>query len=231
MKAPIIGITTNQKHNASPEGLAWIYSPSSFIQAVLKAGGTPLLLPIADEKAADTYVSLIDKLILIGGQNVDPKFYHEEKSIITDDFYLERDIFEMALIKAAIKQGKPILGICRGTQLMNVYLGGSLNQAIENHWQLEPINVVTHQITISPTSVLQPIYGEKTMVNSFHRQSIKELAKDLTVIATDSEDATIEAVVAHTSKLSFLGVQWHPELTQVSREEDIALFRYFINEF
>ena len=77
---------------------------------------------------------MIDKLILIGGQNVDPKFYNEENHASEDDFFLERDIFEMALIEEATKQKKPIFSICRGTQLMNVALGGSLHQDIEHHW-------------------------------------------------------------------------------------------------
>lgn len=86
MKKPIIGITANQRLNIALDDLPWTYAPAGFSEAVIKSGATPLLLPIGDEEAAKTYVSLVDKIIIIGGQNVDPKFYNEEKAAYDDDF-------------------------------------------------------------------------------------------------------------------------------------------------
>ena len=173
---------------------------------------------------------MIDKLILIGGQNVDPKFYNEENHASENDFFLERDLFEMALIEEATKQKKPIFSICRGTQLMNVALGGSLHQDIERHWQDKPSDYLYHEMIIDENSKLAEIYGLETSINSFHHQSIKHLASDLHVIARDPEDNTVEAVESNTPDLRYLGVQWHPELLLHKREEDLKLFEYVVNE-
>ncbi|HER0869825.1 TPA: gamma-glutamyl-gamma-aminobutyrate hydrolase family protein [Streptococcus pyogenes] len=176
MTKPIIGITANQRLNMALDNLPWSYAPTGFVQAVTQSGGLPLLLPIGDEAAAKTYVSMVDKIILIGGQNVDPKYYQEEKAAFDDDFSPERDTFE-------------------------------------------------------PDSILYPIYGHKTLINSFHRQSLKTVAKDLKVIARDPRDGTIEAVISTNDAIPFLGVQWHPELLQGVRDEDLQLFRLFVNDF
>ncbi|VGV09167.1 gamma-glutamyl-gamma-aminobutyrate hydrolase family protein [Streptococcus pyogenes] len=231
MTKPIIGITANQRLNMALDNLPWSYAPTGFVQAVTQSGGLPLLLPIGDEAAAKTYVSMVDKIILIGGQNVDPKYYQEEKAAFDDDFSPERDTFELAIIKEAITLKKPILGICRGTQLMNVALGGNLNQHIDSHWQEAPSDFLSHEMIIEPDSILYPIYGHKTLINSFHRQSLKTVAKDLKVIARDSRDGTIEAVISTNDAIPFLGVQWHPELLQGVRDEDLQLFRLFVNDF
>ena len=124
MTKPIIGITANVRPNPAHEDINWSYAPTGFVEGVQRAGGLAILLPVSDPSEAKTYISMIDKLILIGGQNVDPKFYNEENHASENDFFLERDLFEMALIEEATKQKKPIFSICRGTQLMNVALGG-----------------------------------------------------------------------------------------------------------
>ena len=151
MTKPIIGITANVRPNPAHEDINWSYAPSGFVEGVQRAGGLAILLPVSDPSEAKTYISMIDKLILIGGQNVDPKFYNEENHASEDDFFLERDIFEMALIEEATKQKKPIFSICRGTQLMNVALGGSLHQDIEHHWQDKPSDSTTSTIKVSNT--------------------------------------------------------------------------------
>ena len=136
----------------------------------------------------------------------------------------------MALIEEATKQKKPIFSICRGTQLMNVALGGSLHQDIENHWQDKPSDYLYHEMIVDENSKLAEIYGCGTSINSFHHQSIKHLASDLRVIARDPEDNTVEAVESNSPDLRFLGVQWHPELLLDKREEDLKLFEYVVNE-
>ena len=168
MTKPIIGITTNVRANPAHEDINWSYAPSGFVEGVQKAGGLAILLPVSDPSEAKTYISMIDKLILIGGQNIDPKFYNEENHACEDDFFLERDLFEMALIEEATKQKKPIFSICRGTQLMNAALGGSLHQDIERHWQDKPSDYLYHEIIIDKNSKLAEIYGLETSINSFH---------------------------------------------------------------
>ena len=98
MTKPIIGITANVRPNPAHEDIHWSYAPSGFVEGVQKAGGLAILLPVSDPSEAKTYISMIDKLVLIGGQNVDPKFYNEENHASEDDFFLERDFFEMAYL-------------------------------------------------------------------------------------------------------------------------------------
>ena len=103
MKKPVIGITGNEKTHPDDD-IMMSYAAKGFVEGVKDAGGIPIILPIGDQEMAIHYISLIDKLILTGGQNVDPKFYGEPKTIDSDDYHLQRDIFELSLIKEAIKQ-------------------------------------------------------------------------------------------------------------------------------
>ena len=104
---PVIGITGNEKTHPDDD-IMMSYAAKGFVEGVKDAGGIPIILPIGDQEMASHYISLIDKLILTGGQNVDPKFYGEPKTIDSDDYHLQRDTFELALIKEAINQKKPI---------------------------------------------------------------------------------------------------------------------------
>lgn len=230
IKQPIIGITGNQRTNLdtiTPDGINISYTATGFVEGVKKVGGLPLIIPISKPESAEIYINLIDKLILTGGQNVLPEFYGEANQTSDCDFLRERDEFEFALIKAALAQKKPIFSVCRGTQLMNVALGGSLNQVIENHWQDHPSDYLSQDMVVDQETVLAEIYGSKTVINSFHHQSIRDLAPNLRVIAHDPKDQTIEAVTA--TDFPFLGVQWHPELLYQTRTEDLALFDYVVN--
>lgn len=229
-KQPIIGITGNQRTNLdkmTPDGINISYTATGFVEGVKQVGGLPLIIPIGHPATAVTYIKMIDKLILTGGQNVLPEFYGQTIQTNDCDFLRERDEFELALIKAALAAKKPIFAVCRGTQLMNVALGGDLNQAIENHWQDHPSDYLSQDMQVDQNSILAEIYGDTTSINSFHHQSINHLAPNLKIIARDPKDNTIEAVVA--TDLPFLGVQWHPELLYKSRPEDLALFDYVVN--
>lgn len=230
MSKPLIGITANQRLNPAIDNVSWTYAPTGFVQAVTQAGGIPILIPIGDEEAAKTYVDLVDKIIVIGGQHVDPQFYGEERMAKEDDYLLERDHYEIALIKECLKQNKPLFTVCRGMQLTNVVLGGSLHQDIADHWQEEEPDVVTHHITIDTNSSLGQIYGNKTTINSFHRQSIKRLANGLKVIARHPEDDIIEAISFEDPDKRFLGVQWHPEFLWEKQPIDQKLFDYIVND-
>ena len=229
MTKPIIGITGNERPHPDSTIAILSYTGGGFIKAVEKVGGTPLVLPIVDPSYAPTYIQLIDKLILTGGQNVLPKFYGEEQTIDSDDYLLERDLFEMALIKEALKQGKPIFAICRGTQLFNVVKGGSLHQDIPNHWQEEEADCLTQTIAVDHDSLLANFYKDGACVNSYHHQALKDLGQGLRVVARDPKDGIIEAVES-TDDTPFIGVQWHPELIWEKSPADLALFDYFVNQ-
>ena len=228
MNKPIIGITGNEKAHPDDE-LMMSYAAKGFVEGVKEAGGIPIILPIGDEELASYYISLIDKLILTGGQNVDPKYYGESKTIDSDDYHLQRDIFELSLIKEAIKQNKPIFSVCRGTQLFNVAMDGTLYQDIEDHWQDTSAEYTTQRLVTEPDTILREIYGELSPIHSDHHQDISDLAPCLKLGVHDSEASVIEAVTA-TDGFPYLGVQWHPEFLFENRPKDKKLFDYVVNE-
>ncbi|GGE33079.1 gamma-glutamyl-gamma-aminobutyrate hydrolase family protein [Streptococcus himalayensis] len=230
MKKPIIGISGNERLNPDEEFALMSYAAKGFVEGVRKVGGIPIILPIGDQETAQEYVSMIDKLILTGGQNVRPEFYGEAQTIESDDYLLSRDIFELALIEEARRQNKPIFTVCRGTQLFNVAMGGTLHQDIEDHWQDSSAEYTSQRLATAPDNILREIYGEISHINSFHHQSIKDLASNLKIIAYDPKDGIIEAVTT-TDGTPFLGVQWHPEFLFDNRPKELALFDYIVNQF
>ena len=200
-----------------------------FAESIRQVGGLPLVIPVGDESVVRDYVEMIDKLILTGGQNVHPQFYGEKKEIVSDDYLLERDLFELALIKEAVAAKKPIFTVCRGMQLYNVAMGGTLYQDIDHHWQENPASEASHSIETIEGTVLRDLFGEVGQINSYHHQGIKDLAPHLEVIAVSPDDQIIEAVQSSYGT-AFLGVQWHPELRYQISEGDKALFDYVVNQ-
>ena len=170
MSKPIIGITGNEREIPDDHFIHMSYTATGFVEGVKEVGGIPMILPIGDDEMAKQYVSIVDKLIITGGQNVCPQFYGEEKAIDSDDYLLKRDIFELALIKEARRQNKPIFTVCRGTQLYNVALGGTLHQDIEDHWQDSSAEYTTQSMVTKNGSILHEIYGPASEINSPRRR-------------------------------------------------------------
>ncbi|MBP2098765.1 gamma-glutamyl-gamma-aminobutyrate hydrolase family protein [Enterococcus rivorum] len=237
MGRPVMGIAANEIMDAGKTlyHLPISYTPAGYVKAVNNAGGLPLILPIGSPDTAKDYINQIDKLILAGGQNVAPEWYGESVQCEESALAKERDIFEMALIKEALKQKKPIFAICRGMQIVNVAFGGSLHQDIRHiaddniqHMQA-PIakEIPTHKIRTTDTSVLRKIYGKETKVNSFHWQAVKKLAPSLKATAY-SEDGIIEGVESKFKNVNFLGVQWHPDFAYDHLEQEMNIFRYVV---
>ncbi|MGX4686291.1 gamma-glutamyl-gamma-aminobutyrate hydrolase family protein [Vagococcus sp. JNUCC 83] len=237
----IIGISANEIIDSGEtlHNLPISYLPAGYVRAVQEVGGVPLVLPLGKAEDVKSYVSLIDKLILTGGQNVTPSFYLKDEKVLNEQLsLLERDLFEMALIEEAINQQKPIFGVCRGMQLINVYLGGSLHQDLSLR-QPEPIVhmqapierwIPTHDVFLEKDSLLTPIYGEQAMVNSFHFQSVNKVGKDLKVTAK-SEDGVIESIESSSDAHKILGVQWHPDFAYQTLKQEKDVFDFVVNSF
>lgn len=233
MKRPIIGITGNTSAFKTDDFEAFKinYSSTGFSTAISMAGGTPIILPINEAAFAKEYIQLIDGLLLTGGQDVTPLLYGEEPRKVIGPTSPERDNCEVALIKEAIRQKKPILGICRGLQLINVVLGGSLLQDLSEdesitiqHVQRSQPEFSTHSIKVKSGTHLADIIKNNSYVNSVHHQAIKDLGKGLTVSAW-SPDNVIEAIEVVDDTQSIIGIQWHPELTFLDNDDSLAIFK------
>jgi putative glutamine amidotransferase len=235
---PIIGLSPNYISYAISESLGAqkLFINEDYIHAITQAGGVPLILPIAiDSATVIAYVTLIDGLLLSGGDDITPLLYGEEPSPKLMTTRPERDQFEIALIKETLKQKKPILGICRGLQILNVALGGTLYQDIPSevpeklvqHRQQSKEHVATHSVDLSAGSKMKAIMKSDTLItNSFHHQSIKNLAPGLEVVAK-ARDGIIEGIEMPDAKF-VLAVQWHPECMVKSDSQMLKLFIHFV---
>ena len=228
----LIGLSVNHK-----EGTSRI--ADAYVNAVVKAGGTPILIPlITDETVLEEIVSRIDGLILSGGGDIHSQFFGEELHSAVESYDLERDQYEIALVRQAVERQMPVFGICRGSQLINVAFGGNLIQDIPsqvpgstvNHNQEEVREIPTHSVQINPESRFhQIVQSDQIMVNSFHHQAVKNLAPGFEAVAS-AEDGVIEAIESTEEKVIF-GVQWHPENGAVAGDREMVdTFKYIVNE-
>ena len=201
---PLILLTggTGAAANGTP---TWALN-QNYAENIRRAGGIPILA--VNNDCAEEYADLADGLLLSGGKDVEPKLYGQEKMfdfVITDP---QRDDLEYKIIKAFVDRRKPIWGICRGIQILNVYFGGTLTQDIPTQLGGDHSKGVCHQVTLKKDSILGNLYGESMEVNSYHHQAVKDIANGLRVTAW-SEDGIVEAFEGE--KHPVLGVQFHPE--------------------
>lgn len=217
MKKPIIAITSSMDLNPNRLNDNRTMVSLDYSNSVINSGGIPVILPITDNfEVIKEQVKYFDGLILSGGGDPDPNLYGEDCLQELGDITPERDTFELAILEEFLKTKKPILGICRGLQLMNVFYDGTLYQDIKyvdtniQHKQKWLADLPTHDINILENNILFEIFGKKARTNSFHHQMIKDLGRELTSIAT-ANDGVIEAI-QNKNYPFFYGVQWHPEM-------------------
>ncbi|WP_201343097.1 gamma-glutamyl-gamma-aminobutyrate hydrolase family protein [Streptococcus suis] len=225
----IIGISGNEQEFPTKSGRTYVTVASELADGVSQAGGVPMVIPMGTPDLAKDYINMIDKLILSGGQHVDPSLYGQERLIDSNDYLLERDAFELALIEEALRQGKPIFAVCRGMQLLNVALGGSLEQEVAHHWQ-EGIAGTSHRLQVKPKSRIGQLFTQGSPINSFHQQRIKELAPGLVATGLDPRDGTIEAYESRGNQALF-GIQWHSEFLYNDCKQHRDLFQYLVDIF
>jgi len=212
---PVVGITTyvtDAKWGYWNLEAALI--PFDYVQKVERAGGRALLVPPSLDGVEETLDSL-DAVVLTGGSDLDPELYGEEAHDETLGIVRLRDDAELALLKAALGRDMPVLGICRGIQVLNVGMGGDLEQHLEGHRHDPPGEFMEHDVAIEPGTKLAEMLGERTTVMSHHHQGVKTLAPGLVETAR-AADGLVEAVEAPDRRFT-VGVLWHPEAGQDAR--------------
>ncbi|MFQ6860217.1 MAG: gamma-glutamyl-gamma-aminobutyrate hydrolase family protein [Beduini sp.] len=206
----------------------------NYIDAVVASGHSPLILPIMqDEEAIEAALRVCDGLIMTGGVDINPLYYNQPVHRLCGELDDERDTYEKKVMDKATMLDMPILGICRGNQMINVYFGGTLYQDVT----LKDQNVIQHTqqgsrgkgcqfIDIEEGSLLYSVLGKRAYVNSYHHQAVDQIAPQFKVTAT-AVDGIIEGI-EHVSKKIY-GVQFHPEVTHYEDELMLGIFKEFIN--
>jgi putative glutamine amidotransferase len=224
---PLIGITTYGRNHEDEFTL-----PAVYVEAVRRAGGIPLLIP-PGERHIDSLLAALDGLILSGGGDLDPAYYGSAGHPTIYMIDLERDTTELEVARRVAANGTPTLCICRGLQVLNVALGGTLFEHLPDHLsgaiqhRAEPGKPTAHTLTIIPTTRLAEILDPgPAKVVSWHHQAIRSIAPGLTV-AAQAEDGTIEAVEAPAHPW-LIAVQWHPEMSAAGDPRQQRLFDDFV---
>jgi putative glutamine amidotransferase len=238
-KAPLIGITCSRV-----TGGAWgmhslghfmDYTFSEYSQAILHSGGAAVIIPAAqDRKSLERILSSVQGLILSGGPDVHPRRFGEEPLAGLGEVDETLDRMELMAAGLAVEKNLPVLGICRGIQVLNIALGGTLYQDIPSqlpesicHAPKADKAVNTHMVRIEPGSRLHRLFGKREIwVNGKHHQSVKDVAPGLVVTAR-AKDGVIEAV-EFPGKRFVIGVQWHPEGTWRDDPHSGKLFQTFV---
>lgn len=233
MNKPIIGVT-GFIQNDDKNNISIFTVNSSYLDSITNSGGIPVLLPItSDEETINTYINKIDGLLVTGGSDVNPLEYNEEPLSKTGYFDFQRDKFEIELIHKVHNAQKPILGICRGIQIMNVAFKGTLYQDLSyidgsfvKHRQEADRNVPSHSIELKKGSKLFEVYGQTAAVNSFHHQAVKTLGNGF-VVTAKAKDGVVEGIELE-GKVFTVAVQWHPEGMFENDIKSQNLFNEFI---
>jgi putative glutamine amidotransferase len=227
---PVIGITTYLTT------ASWSYweleaalIPASYVRSVVRAGGVPLLVPpTGPGEGLEETLEAVDGLVFSGGSDLDPELYGADAHPETVGVFRERDEFELDLMRAALARDLPVLAICRGSQVLNVALGGDIEQHVpdrvgsDTHKEVPGV-FAEHDVEVLPGTRLASIVGERVPVKSHHHQSYEELGSGLRVSAR-AEDGTPEALEDPARRFT-IGVLWHPE-----EGEDLALFGALVRE-
>ncbi|MGH2592983.1 MAG: gamma-glutamyl-gamma-aminobutyrate hydrolase family protein [Anaerolineae bacterium] len=235
---PVIGITAFGTRHSDPPHSPMVALNRRYVMAIESAGGAPLMVPPGlDEDSLRAIFARLDGLLLSGGGDVDPAHYGEAPHPALTEVSAERDRIELALARWAVDGEKPIMAICRGIQVFNVALGGSLVQDIATQVPAAlqhmldgariPRDTIAHPVQIEPGSRLHHMLGvEQAGVNSWHHQSLKQVAPGLRVSAC-APDGIVEGAELPAHRFA-IGVQWHPEWLTDGQPEMRRLFEALV---
>ncbi len=241
MSAPVICLTMRgrsfKEGRTEPTPYAYEWLPNSYGEAIARAGGIPVFLSnMSTPEHVHRVLRRVDGLFLTGGEDVDTGYYGETDDVGNLSLYAERDRVELAAIAAADERGMPILGVCRGVQVLNVARGGTLYQDLDQ--QLEGKSrdhsrggtgmfVQTHAVEVAQGCRLERLLGTRRLQGATsHHQAVKTPGRDLVAVAYSPEDGVIEALEQPGERF-VVGVQWHPEV-RGDDETTIRLFKSFI---
>lgn len=237
MNRPIIGITSAYEIEDGLRNYHRTTVSIDYTKSIIAGGGIPVILPVtSDLEVIKKQLELLDGLLLAGGADINPSYYGQDFKENMGVISPERDEGEFLVLKEFYKTKKPILGICRGHQLINVFMGGTLFQDLKytgkevlKHRQDFYPELAVHKVKIiDENNMLSKLYGKEIATNSFHHQSIDKLGKGLTTIAT-TEDGVIEAFQMKSHDFLY-GIQWHPEMmTARGNDEMKKIFIEFVN--
>ena len=231
MKKPIIALTPLWDKNMDSYWMLPCY-----MDFIIKSGGIPVMLSFTDdEMSVKEIADRFDGFLFTGGEDIATSYYNQEKLEQCGEPCVQRDSLEFALFKEVIKTDKPVMGICRGMQFLNVALGGTLYQDLPtqrpsttNHKQPKPRDAFTHGVTVAKDTPLYDIVGtESLMVNTFHHQAVDKLADSLKVCAV-AEDGLVEAFYA-PEKAFLMGFQWHPEMLFTHAPNNLKIGKAFVS--
>ena len=232
MKKPMIGITP-----LYDDRLMSYWMIPGYMKGVQACGGIPVILPLTNkEEDMEEIMSRLDGFLITGGPDIDPRLYGEEVVIESGILTPNRDHTEMSVLKKAIAMNKPVLGICRGMQIMNVAMGGTLYQDLASqhpedcdHTMPKPAIKPYHDVDIMKDTPLYQWIGQEVLgVNTLHHQAVKDLAEGLKVQAISKGGDLVESFWAPEMKF-YCGVQWHPEFLFQKYPEHKAIFQAFVD--
>lgn len=233
MHSPIIGVASHTDVNKFNSPITSI--PLAYTQAIETAGGIPLILPFTqDKKILTQMIAQVDGILLPGGYDLDPEFYGQDPEPKLGIVDRDLDVYQMAVVHMAMEKKMAMLGICRGAQVINVALGGTLYQDIPTrfpdsslfHMQKTLHHGTDHGVNFTPESRLHSWFGPTIKINSRHHQSIKDPGTDL-IVTAKAPDGIIEGA-QHVS-LPIDLIQWHPELMMQKNHDMLPLFTAFVD--
>lgn len=239
MRKPLIGILGSIQIDQGGmfPGYERAYVNNDYIVSVVKAGGIPVVIPvIEDEELIREQIKNVDGVIISGGYDVNPLCYGDEPHEKLGFIYPKRDKFDICAVKVAYELEKPMLGICRGNQILNVAFGGTLYQdmsliegAYIKHTQESQPGSIGHSVCIEKGTKLYDIFKGDVVTNSFHHQAIKNVA-DGFIVGASSKDGVVEAI-EKDGEAFVMGIQWHPEMMTAAGDENmVKIFRKLVEE-
>ena len=229
MNKPIVGLTT---YPASATH-GW-HTPALYVDAVLRAGGVPMMLSGQCPDCAERWLDVVDGVVLIGGGDINPAEFGSAGHETIYNLSAERDAMELALMRALLTHPKPVLAICRGMQILNTVLGGTLHVHLPDvvgesvlH-RAPPRDPIQHSIQVAADSELAKVIGQQVHTASWHHQAIDQLGQGLKAVAW-APDVVIEAVELE-GRQDLLAVQWHPEITAAEDNGQQHMFDWLIKQ-